>query len=83
MWGIQTLGIRPYSNLDQVVEQVEKILVQYGLAKTGDKIVMTYGQPIYGDSKTNNLYIFSLGGEQYSRLPDDQLPQRCRKETEF
>lgn len=83
VWGIQTLGIRPYSNLDQVVEQVEKILVQYGLAKTGDKIVMTYGQPIYGDSKTNNLYIFSLGGEQYSRLPDDQLPQRCRKETEF
>lgn len=83
IWGIQTLGIRPYSNLDQVTEQVEKILVQYGLAKTGDKVVMTYGQPIYDNSKTNNLYIFTLGGEQYSRLPDEKLPLRCQKEIEF
>ncbi len=79
IWGLQTLPIRPYSNLEQVVEQVEKILIQYGLAKTGDKVVMTYGQPIYGNSKTNSLYIFTLGGDQYQRLPDDQLPLRCQR----
>lgn len=79
-WGIQTLPIRPYSNLEQVIDQVEKILVQYGLAKTGDKVVMTYGQPIYDGTKTNSLYIFTLGGDQYERLPDDQLPLRCQRE---
>lgn len=78
IWGLQTLPIRPYSNLDQVTEQVEKILIQYGLAKTGDKVVMTFGQPIYAGTKTNTLYIFSLGGDQFERLPDDQLPLRCQ-----
>lgn len=79
IWGLQTLLIRPYSTLDQVVEQVEKILIQYGLAKTGDKVVMTYGQPIYDGSKTNALYIFTLGGEQYERLPNEMLPLRCQR----
>jgi pyruvate kinase len=79
IWGLQTLQIRPYSNLEQVVEQVEKILVQYGLAKTGDKVVMTYGQPIYDGTKTNTVYTFTLGGDQYSKLPDEQLPLRCQK----
>ena len=78
IWGVQTLPIRPYSNLEQVVEQVEKILVQYGLAQTGDKIVMTYGQPIYDGTKTNTLYIFTLGGDQYERLPNDSVPLRCQ-----
>ncbi len=82
LWGVQTLLIRPYSNLEQVVEQVEKILVQYGLAKTGDKVVMTYGQPIYDESKTNTLYIFTLGGDQYTRLSDEMVPLRCRLEMD-
>lgn len=82
IWGLQTLPIRPYSNLEQVREQVEKILVQYGLAKTGDKVVMTYGQPIYDGTKTNTVYIFTLGGDQYERLPDEKLPLRCRKDVD-
>jgi len=83
IWGLQTLPIRPYSNLEQVIDQIEKILVQYGLAKTGDKVVMTFGQPIYDGTKTNSLYIFTLGGDQYQRLPDEQLPLRCQKEMSF
>jgi pyruvate kinase len=81
IWGLQTLLIRPYSNLEQVVDQVEQILIQYGLAKTGDKVVMTYGQPIYGNTKTNSLYIFTLGGDQYQRLPDEQVPLRCQRDS--
>lgn len=81
IWGLQTLPIRPYSNLEQVIDQVEKILVQYGLAKTGDKVVMTYGHPIYDGTKTNSLYIFTLGGDQYQRLPDAQVPLRCQRES--
>jgi pyruvate kinase len=80
IWGLQTLSIRPYSNLEQVVDQVEKILVQYGLARTGDKVVMTYGQPIYDGTKTNTVFVFTLGGDRYERLPEDQLPLRCQTE---
>lgn len=81
VWGLQTLPIRPYSNLDQVMDQVEKVLIQYGLGKTGDKVVLTLGMPIYGGSKTNTLHIFTIAGDQYSRLADDDVPLRCRQET--
>ena len=83
IWGLQTLHIQPYRTLEEVVAQVEKQLVQYGLAKTGDRIVMTLGQPITDGAKTNTLYLFTLGGEQYGRLSDKEIPLRCQREMEF
>lgn len=78
IWGLQTLVIEPYQTLQDVVSQVERQLVQYGLARTGDRVVMTLGQPIESGSKTNTLYVFSLGGESLERLPVDELPLRCQ-----
>jgi pyruvate kinase len=83
LWGMQTLHIGPYTKIEDVVSQVEKLLVQYGLAKTGDKIVLTLWQPIKGNAKTNTLYIFTLGGESLSRLPELEIPLRCQQEMEF
>jgi pyruvate kinase len=83
IWGLQTLHIRPYFKIEDVVSQVEELLIQYGLAKTGDKIVLTLGQPIKGNAKTNTLYIFTLGGESLSRLPELEIPLRCQQEMEF
>ena len=77
-WGIQTLPINSYQTLDEVVAQVEKLLIQYGLAKTGDRVVLTYGQPIQEASKTNTLYVFALGGEKYQKLGDAEVPLRCQ-----
>lgn len=82
IWGLQTLLVESYTSLEDVIGQVEKLLIQYGLAKTGDKIVMTYGQPMADAAKTNTLYIFSLGGEGVNRLPDQQIPLRCQAELE-
>lgn len=82
-WGIQCLAIEPYESLAEVIEQTEKMLVQYGLAKTGDKIIMTYGQPIEEAVKTNTQYVFTLGGESYQKLSDTDIPLRCRKEELF
>lgn len=82
-WGIQTLPISSYQTLDEVVVQVEKLLIQYGLAKTGDRVVLTYGQPIQEASKTNSLYVFALGGEKYNKLSDSEVPLRCQEITEI
>lgn len=82
-WGIQTLPISQYQTLDEVVVQVEKLLIQYGLAKTGDRVVLTYGQPIQEQSKTNSLYVFALGGEKYQKLSDSHVPLRCQEITEI
>lgn len=78
-WGIQTLAIQPYQKLSDVTSQVERQLIEYGLARTGDKVVLTYGYPIVENSKTNALYIFTLGGEQFTRKPDTDIPLRCRQ----
>ena len=78
VWGIQTLSIQPYGSIDEVISQVEKMLVQYGLVKTGDKIIVTFGQPIQDGSKTNTLHVYSVAGEKLTRLGDEQLPLRCQ-----
>jgi len=83
IWGLQTLLIQPYQTMEDVTRQVERLLIQYGLAKTGDKIVLTLGQPISDGAKTNALYIFTLGGETLERWDDSEIPLRCQTEVEF
>ena len=83
IWGLQTLNINPYKKIEDVVSQVEERLIQYGLAKTGDKIVLTLGQPISDAAKTNSLYIFTLGAENLTKLAESEIPLRCRSEIEF
>lgn len=80
LWGIQTLAISPYKSLEDVVSQVERQLIEYGLAKTGDKVVMTLGLPISENAKTNTQYIFTLGGESFQRQLNSDLPLRCQRD---
>jgi pyruvate kinase len=82
-WGIQCLPIHTYNSLQDVIVQTEQMLIQYGLAKTGDKVIMTFGQPIEEAVKTNTLYIITLGGENFQKLQDEQIPLRCRREELF
>lgn len=79
-WGIQTHVIKPYQNMRDILNQVDVLLVTHGLAKTGDKIILTLGQPIAEGSKTNSLYVHTIGAETLSKLPDAELPLRCQTE---
>ena len=77
-WGIQTHVIKPYKTMEDILEQVDVLLVSHGLAKTGDKIILTLGQPISQGTKTNSLYVHTVGAETVTRLSDDKLPLRCQ-----
>ena len=79
LWGIQTLSIAPYKSIEDVIMQVERQLIEYGLAKTGDKIVMTLGLPIADGTKTNCQYIFTLEGPNLQRSADEKIPLRCQR----
>jgi pyruvate kinase len=78
LWGIQTHLIKPYKTMEDILSQVDQLLVTHGLAKTGDKVILTLGQPIASGSKTNSLYVHTVSGENFVRLPDEQLPLRCQ-----
>ncbi len=77
-WGIQTLAIDPYDSSDEAMQQIEQMLLQYGLVKTGDRVLLTFGAPVLEREKTNTLRVFTIGGESIERLPTDQLPLRCQ-----
>ncbi len=78
-WGLQTLTIKPYESIQQILEQVDRLMVSYGLAKTGDRIILTLGQPIEVGSKTNSLYVHIVGAEGAKRIENSELPLRLRE----
>lgn len=80
MWGIQTHLIKPYKTMEDILTQVDQLMVTHGLAKTGDRVILTLGQPIAQGAKTNSIYVHTISGDAYSRLPDDQLPLRCQED---
>lgn len=78
VWGIQTLTIKPYTSSDDAMHQIEEMLIQYGLVKTGDKVILTLGVPVLERGKTNALRVYTIGREDARRLSEDELPLRCR-----
>lgn len=81
MWGIQTHLIKPYKTMEDILSQLDQLVVTHGLAKTGDRIILTLGQPIAQGAKTNSIYVHTVNGEQYTKLPNEQLPLRCQAVT--
>ncbi|MCB0369989.1 MAG: pyruvate kinase [Bdellovibrionales bacterium] len=78
VWGLQTLPISAYKNLEDVLNQLDKIVIKYGIAKTGDRVILTLGQPIEMGSKTNTLFVHMVGEQDVSKLEDKDLPLRFR-----
>jgi pyruvate kinase len=70
VWGIQTLRIDPYDSSDEAMHQIEKMLLEYGLVKTGDKVILTLGVPVLERGKTNALRVYTVGGENIKRLEE-------------
>ncbi|UYL08231.1 pyruvate kinase [Bdellovibrio sp. SKB1291214] len=79
-WGIQTHAIKPYKNMEDILSEVDRLLVTHGLSKTGDKVIVTLGQPISSGVKTNSLYVHTVGAESLTKLPDAELPLRCQND---
>jgi pyruvate kinase len=79
VWGIQTLQIDPYNSSDEAMKKIEHTLLEYGLVKTGDKVVLTLGAPVLERGKTNTLRVYTVGGEDVSRQDEAQLPLRYKE----
>jgi pyruvate kinase len=77
VWGIQTFSIKPYSSTDEAMEQIEDLLLAYGLVKEGDKVILTLGTPVWENAKTNSMRVYTISRSQpqHSDLP---IPFRCR-----
>ncbi len=81
IWGLQTLHLRPYETLKDILIQVEKLLIENGIAKTGERIILTLGQPIADHGKTNAIHVHVIGGEEYRKVTNEKLPLRFAQEA--
>jgi pyruvate kinase len=79
VWGLQTLVVSSYKTMREVKAEIERMLVEYGLAKPGDHIVMTLGLPIDEGAKTNTLHTWTILEQGYSKVKDQSLPARFQK----
>lgn len=79
VWGIQTLVIKPYTSSDEAMNQIEEMLIKNGLVKTGDKVILTLGAPVLERGRTNTLRVYTVGREDVKRLPESELPLRCKE----
>jgi len=66
VWGLQTLSIKPYKTSEEAMDQIEQKLLEYGICKPGDKIVMTLGLPVHQGAKTNTMRIIQVSDRKMS-----------------
>lgn len=79
VWGIQTLQIKEFATSEEAMEQIEPLLLRFGLGKPGDKIIMTLGLPVPAGAKTNSLRVYVLGQKSLSEAKDANIPLRYKE----
>jgi pyruvate kinase len=61
-WGVVPMRMRLLKSTDAVFDAVETILLESGLARKGESVVITASTPIGGEGKTNIMKLHRLGG---------------------
>ena len=60
-WGTRTFHVRRVDHTDEMVEMVDEVLQQQGLAKVGDRVVVVSGAPVGISGTTNSLFVHKIG----------------------
>jgi pyruvate kinase len=68
-WGVQPFFIPPASTIDELVDHVEDLLHERGLARPGEYVVLTASVPVGGGETTNTLRIHRVGGSGVFNVP--------------
>ncbi len=61
VWGVQTFLSERYSSTDEMLEKAEEVVLQKGLVKEGDTVVITAGIPIGTPGRSNLLKVHVVG----------------------
>ena len=68
-WGVQPLFIPPASTIDELVDHIEDLLHERGLARPGEYVVVTASGPVGAGETTNTLRIHRVGGSGVFTMP--------------
>jgi pyruvate kinase len=60
-WGVLPLYIPPAATLNELIERIEELLRERGLAGTGEYVVVTASMPVGAGDTTNTLRLHRIG----------------------
>jgi pyruvate kinase len=73
LWGVLPKVMEPVKNADLMAELVSERLIQEGVAKSGERVVLVHGSPLGVPGHTNSIRLHEIAG------PDEKPPgQRYR-----
>lgn len=60
-WGVRPEIMKTLSSTDEMIKEVEDSLIKRGLARRGDRIVITASIPVFGSGRTNMVKLHRIG----------------------
>jgi pyruvate kinase len=61
LWGVVPKVMEPVKNADLMAELVSERLVEEGVAKPGDRVVLVHGSPLGVPGQTNSIRLHEVG----------------------
>lgn len=68
-WGIESFLVKSVTHTDAMYRQVDEVLLERGLAETGDKVVVISGSPPGISGGTNDIRVHTVGDTVGTELP--------------
>jgi pyruvate kinase len=78
VWGIEGIPIEPYTDTDTVMKAIEQYLINYGICKAGDNVILTMGLPVMERGTTNSVRVYKIGNMAVQPIAPGDFPLRCR-----
>jgi len=60
IWGVTPVLVDTAATTDEVIDQAEQVLLDKGLATSGDNVVITMGVPVGSGAQTNTLKVHQM-----------------------
>jgi pyruvate kinase len=60
VWGVTPILVETAATTDEVIDQAEQVLLEKGLAGSGDNVVITMGVPVGSGVQTNTLKLHAM-----------------------
>ena len=61
IWGVEAFPCPRYETTDEMLEMAEKVVIEHGLLKEGDKVVITAGVPVGTPGQSNLIKVHVVG----------------------
>jgi pyruvate kinase len=64
LWGAHAVSTRDVGSFEEMVEKAKRMAIRHGLAKGGDRVIVTAGVPFGTPGSTNVLHVVRLTGDE-------------------